>query len=207
MHCRCIVIYEGRAKSYLKEGDYIIIKKPDGTILIHGASKQTPLNFQCAGANISINKNELISERRREKLTIKIIKIHHYYLINEWSNNEIEIRMTENDLRNHIKENLEELLKEKIIKIEEEYPTKFGPIDLLAIDVNNVYHVIEIKRKKASISACSQVDRYLSCINENKKGWIMSPSISKNALNYLNEKNINWLEVTHQTDINSLNTC
>jgi hypothetical protein len=40
------VIYDGRAFSTLEHGDYLVIRKADGSFQIHGASAVKPLNYQ-----------------------------------------------------------------------------------------------------------------------------------------------------------------
>jgi RecB family endonuclease NucS len=54
---------------------------------------------------------------------------------------------------------------EKTIQTIEEYETPYGPVDIVAI-TKETHHIIEIKRAKAQISACTQLLRYLEYFHE-----------------------------------------
>jgi len=196
----CQIQYKGRAKSTLELGKYVILHKSDGSIAVHGASLLKPLNFQPPGAKLTLIDNKLISTRGKETLYIEIIDILHYHEILNWSDNKINITMTEKDLRNKIISNLNEILKINAIKIIIEYQTDYGSVDLVIISDDEIYHVIEIKRGKANISGCTQLARYLHFFNEKgikTIGYIMSPLISENALKYSQKLNIKWIQVSH----------
>src|SRR5947209_1248902 len=48
----CQVTYEGRASSVLPRGHYLLVRKADGSFLVHGARLTTPLNYQGAGSRL-----------------------------------------------------------------------------------------------------------------------------------------------------------
>src|SRR4051812_3895718 len=48
----CQVFYEGRASSVLPRGHYLLVRKADGSFLVHGARLTTPLNYQGAGSRL-----------------------------------------------------------------------------------------------------------------------------------------------------------
>ena len=54
LYCLCDVVYDGRAYSTLERGNYLIIYKPDGSLLIHGSSKSTPRNYQSVGSKVDL---------------------------------------------------------------------------------------------------------------------------------------------------------
>lgn len=197
----CSISYNGRASSSLVPGNYLITRKGDGTLLIHGASRFNPLNFQTRGAISRLDGDMLVSTRKNEIIAIKLEKIIHYYELPHWSDNRIVISMTEDELKNSIFDNLEFWLGEKVAEKYMEHPTPYGPIDIFAVGASAVNYVIEVKRAKASLASCAQLERYLGYYKEIKKdahGWLMSPGISSGALKYCESHNLKWLKVMHR---------
>lgn len=199
LHADCEVIYNGRASSKLKRGYYLVIRKEDGSLLIHGAAKMTPLNYQSPGASLQTTQNKIISTRKNETIEIVIYKAIKLYEMDDWTDGVLEITKTEEELKQKIIMNIETILGESIIEVHDEYDTPYGQVDVLAITATT-WHVIEVKRGKASLSACTQVLRYLGHFHEKKhqaKGWIMSPDISKNAMSYCEKHQLLYRKITH----------
>lgn len=192
LYAKCDVIYVGRASSTLVPGNYLIIHKNDGTIKIEGSELFTPLNYQPPGAMLiwDESKKQLISNRNDEQLIITLYDIFYYKELKHWSNNKIHITKTESELRDKIYEQLNTILGVSIKEAFKEFRTPVGSIDILAVDENEIYHIIEVKRGKPNISACGQLDRYCSYfdkIGQKNYGYIASPKITSNALKYINE--------------------
>jgi len=196
LYAKSEIKYDGRATSILDIGNYLIIYKDDGSILIHGGNKIQPKNYQGSKSKIHISDNKIISTRKSETITIIIHNIINVFYPEEWSHKGIKITKTEKDLVDKIIKNIDNLLDRNIDSVETEYPTDAGPIDIIAWDYYGMAHVIEVKRGKANINACSQVRRYVEYI-DNGKTYIASPKISKNALNYCKKHGIKWLEIDH----------
>lgn len=189
LSCNCSVTYDGRAKSTLIPGNYVIIHKSDGTLLIHGDSLFKPLNFQPPGAIMRKYGNKLISTRKNETITIDIISISNYYEPIEWSDNKIKLTGSESDMRSNFISNIlyKHFTKGSQDEIFIEYKTPVGSIDLLLVQ-NQIYTVFEFKRKKANLSGCTQLLRYVDyfkSVNICCNGILVSPSITDNALKYL----------------------
>lgn len=200
LYAFCSVKYDGRAKSTLIPGNYLITHKNDGTLRIDGGSLCTPLNYQPPGAILHKVKDSLISIRKNEKITIEIDKIHYYQELRNWSSNKIEIKKTEAQLRDKIVNKIDKILKVKTIEVFKEFKTPVGDIDILAIDEYDTYHIVEVKRGKANLATCSQLERYCFYfvdIMKNVKDYIASPDISDNALRYANENYQTYLKVEH----------
>lgn len=192
------VYYSGRASSFLDRGRYIIIHKSDGSLLIHGSSKTTPINYQGPGAKLEYADNLLISKRKSETIKVIIYNIISYIPLEEWSNLSLKIEKTEKELVQKLYNNWENYFNVKLVNIYLEYKSNLGPIDFLGIDNENTYHVVEVKRKTAVINHCSQLKRYLESLEEqNIKtiGYIASPKISKSALAYLEKHNYKWINL------------
>lgn len=67
-----------------------------------------------------------------------------------------------------------------------EYPTEVGPIDILAVDDNNDFYVLELKRSRSPDKAIGQVARYMGWLNntigrhQKVFGIIVAKEISEN---------------------------
>jgi RecB family endonuclease NucS len=200
LYAECTVDYLGRARSSLEPGNYLIIRKGDGSLMIHGPKKLRPLNYQPPGAILKHVGDQLISKRKDEIIIITILQIINYTEYEQWTDNKIQISMTENDLREQIIRNVDSMLDDNIIEITKEFATPYGPIDILAI--GSTYHVIEVKRGKAGIASCTQLLRYLGYFEEIGQpavGWIMSPRIVGKAKTYLEERGCRWVSVQHSS--------
>ncbi len=195
LYARCEVWYKGRAESYLAPGDYLIIRKKDGTLLIHGATLTTPLNYQPPGAELEYKRTPegiiLTSTRKKEVIKIKIQEVYTHLSADSWSNNKITLWGTEGHLREYVIKNIDKYFPGHI-DVSVEYNTPVGAVDLLVIQdkpPERVYNVIELKRKKATLAACSQLGRYLQYFRTTMRvitiGYIFSPSITTNALTHL----------------------
>ena len=195
MYADCSVTYDGRACSTLDRGNYLIIRKQDGTLLIHGADKSPPKNYQGSGATLVAVNDGLLSIRKKEKIKIELFNIINFENLSDWSNNAINIRKTEAELVNKIVANSQEYLNVNLKSIEKEFKTPHGPIDILGTEDNGTLHIVEVKRKTASLAHCSQLSRYMEVFTGNRIGYIASPDIGKNALRYLDNHDLRWIKV------------
>lgn len=166
--------------------------------MIHGASKMVPLNYQPPGAIMRRDGNKLISTRKEETIEITIDLIISFTEFDQWSDNSVVISKTEKDLRNYIIEHIDVLTDDTIHETTTEFKTPYGNVDLLA--VGRLYHVIEVKRNKASMAACSQLLRYVNYfkeIHQPSVGWLMCPALSRGALQMLEKHGLRWRQVEH----------
>lgn len=181
------IIYNGRAQSTSNSAYRLLIKKLDNSIQIHNGNKVNPLNYMGPKSTISINGNVITANNKKESILIDISEIIYYNELDNWSNDGIDINGTEKQLV----ERLVLKFKEKCDTVEfhMEYRTAVGDIDLLIIDDKSIYHIIEAKRRKASISAVSQLDRYVKFLSESHKcvGYIVAPDINANAQKQLDK--------------------
>lgn len=198
LYAQCSVDYDGRASSHLDEGNYLIVRKTDGSLMIHGNTLCVPINYQGSKATLTKDGKKLISTRKKETITVHVSNIWWYEEVVDWSEGKISISKTEFQLRDKIAFNISALLNAKIVSCQTEAPTSVGTMDILAIDDKGQCHIVEVKRGKANLAAVSQLKRYVdyyqlqSCV-----GWLASPDISKNALKHLNDNGLKWLQVSH----------
>lgn len=196
LFANCSIIYDGRASSTCKKGNYLIIRKGDGTLMIHGNSLTKPLNYQPPTAIMVQKENKLLSTYKHETIQIDIKEFIHYQALTNWHDNKISISKTEDELRQKFINNIHSYF-ETYDEIYTEYKTPLGPVDLLVV-INNVYHVFEFKRKRTGIQTIGQITRYMSYFKEIGKehiGYIAAPGMSDNAMNQANKKGIKFIQI------------
>ena len=201
LYCNCSVKYEGRAYSTLEYGNYLIIVKDDKSIQIHGNNKIQPRNYQGSKTDISLNDNMLICINKKEKITIDIREILFIKSVDGWSDYEIKISRTEKELVDKISNNIKGYINEEDeCIIEREYKTDNGPIDLFVFSLNRG-HLIEVKRRKATVTDGTQLNKYHEAIKAETSltdlcCYLAAPAIGKNAQRYLDGKGYKFIEVT-----------
>jgi len=193
----CDVIYDGRASSILQRGNYLIIRKPDHSLSIHGSTLIQPRNY-LAGGSVVYNENVLEFVYKKEKIIIRIYNIISIVELTNWSDHKISITKTERELALKIVNNWDTYFNNSNVEyIYQEYQTSLGPIDIFGKSTDADY-VIEVKRKTCSIKDVTQLLRYVEAIetpNRIIKGYLASPSINKNALKYLTKHGMNHLQI------------
>lgn len=197
------VEYNGRAKSSLKAGRLLIIHKSDGTLLIHGDSLCTPRNYQPPGAILKLDGNRLVSTRKGETIIITICEILSYTELPAWSTERVAISRTERELRDYLASTLPKYIDANIVETHIEFKLPVGAIDILAIDSNNSYHIIEVKRRTIGLPVIYQLNRYVDYLKSLSKttfGYVAGPGISKNALHHLGFTGYQYLAIEHQVD-------
>ena len=210
----CRVEYEGRALSELDWGERIIMIKPDGAFLIHQDKKVEPVNWQPPKSKTKayIQDDVLFLESRRrtpkELLSVEIKKIQFINYANIEDFEELEQAGYEKDMSDMIMEK-PHLIEDGFIPTTREYSVEHGFIDILGKDSDNNLMVLELKARKAGVSAVKQLRRYLQDLEntendylrevevEKKKirGLLVAPSIMNDALELLEEEGIEFVEV------------
>jgi len=222
LYACCKVIYEGRALSQLNWGERIILIKPDGSFLIHQEKKVDPVNWQPPKSKTrSYLKNDnlfLESLRRtpKERLNVEVKKVHfiNYALLEDFE--DLEIAGYEKDMGDMIMEK-PHIIEKGFKPTVREYNTEHGFIDILGKDSNNNLMVLELKCRKAGVSAVKQLKRYLSDfedenndllkeVTENKKeirGLLVAPSIGDDAKELIEEEGIEFVAVEPPKELKS----
>ena len=210
----CKVSYEGRALSELNWGERIILIKPDGAFLIHQEKKVEPVNWQPPKSRTrSYIKNDnlfLESHRRtpKELLTVEVRKIQFITYANIEDYEELEQAGYEKDMSDMIMEK-PHLVEEGCSPTTREYSVEHGFIDILGKDKDNNLMVLELKARKAGVTAVKQLRRYLQdlentendylkeCKAQKKqiRGLLVAPSIMDDALELLEEEGIEFVSI------------
>jgi len=207
LHALAEVSYDGRAYSTLAVGDYLIIKKADGSLMVHGAANVPPLNYMSGSKNVQVSGNTITATRRSETIIIKVHEVHHLFEV-KLSANKIEIGRTEAELTDKLVANPQYYLGAGVYQAFREHHTSAGPVDLVL--VSDCIYIIEVKRKKIALKDLYQVRRYLDAFEKRalaeKKafgvcqdckviGCLAGPEISANAQIQCNEQGIRFIRV------------
>lgn len=198
LYADCSVVYNGRACSTLERGRYLIIHKLDGTLLIHNANGNPPVNYQGSKATLSFDGSCLISHRKKESITVSINEVIEYHALSNWSVNAAVIRDTEKDLVDKLYDNWDAIIGISVVKKVREFATTHGPIDLVGITSDGLHCIVEVKRGKASLNHCSQLNRYYEHFAANYvrcEARLACPAIGVNALNYLKAHGYTWVHL------------
>lgn len=200
----CKVSYDGRAKSELGSGDRVIILKSDGSFLIHQNKKREPVNWQPPGCKISCStKNEkiiLTSIRKKPKETLKV-ELSKIYMLTHFISRDYEdldLVGSENQMSDYIFYENPEIIEEGFKPIVQEKSISSGVIDMLGKDKDGNLVILELKRRRASLDAVSQLKRYVDTLKEetkNLRGILVAPSITENAFKLLKECGMEFKEI------------
>jgi len=189
----CKVDYDGRASSHLPLGDRLVMIRPE-VVTVHSLDDRVnPVNYM-QEANTIIEDNTIISTRSNpeESLTITFSRIDKHVVYDGSDEAELSLTGTEDELQEELHSS-PELIDTMFISHEREYDTGAGPVDIRG-ELNGEECLVEVK-KNATVSAVSQLSRYLKADNTNK-GIIASHTITETAEKTLNNyDNILWRHV------------
>ncbi|MAE13506.1 endonuclease NucS [Candidatus Woesearchaeota archaeon] len=186
----CSVEYDGRAESYLPEGERVILIKSDNSLQIHQPTGNTPVNYMKEGATHSFYEeggNLVIrSSLEKERLLITVLKVHDLITRKLQDGQGIQLQGNEKDMSDYIYAN-PDVIEDGFKPLSREEHTKYGFIDVFGNDRDGNLVVVECKRFKADPSAATQLRRYVEKIKKSKgvskvRGVLVAPKISKNGL-------------------------
>ncbi len=200
----CVVKYQGRAGSKLAEGERLILIKRDGTFLVHQNEGFKPVNYQPPGTMVSVDieDEELIIRARRkdprELIEVTMPEVNYVKNIKLRDDEDIDIHGTERQLADMLMEDLS-VVEEGMKARNKESPLPQGDVDIFAEDKEGKYVVIEVKRKKASLDAVSQLKRYVEETEKRKdketRGILCAPGISSKARKHLEDSGLEFSEL------------
>ncbi len=188
----CSVEYNGRARSTLERGKYLIIYKGDGSVAIHGATKNKPLNYLGSNTNLTVETSTITWKTKKESITIQVYEMIHTHQLDLASNAPVVTR-TEKQLVDKLVANWETLIGRKS-EIVREKQTQHGPIDIYAVDQNGQV-IVEAKRKNATLKDITQVLRYKEAFEGTVECYVAAPGISNKAAAYAEKHQVRFLQV------------
>jgi hypothetical protein len=201
----CEIRYQGRAQSALSLGERLILLKPDGTLLVHTATKIKPVNWQPPGARFSAALEEghvVVTSKRgspEEVVRIALRSIDALQSFGLKDDESLALLGTELDLAKLLAKH-PDLVEEGFQVTARERGNGRGPMDLVGIDAKGARVVVELKRKAAGLKEAEQLRRYVERERAAKgkvRGILMAPAISDQARKYLAElgmetKDVEW---------------
>lgn len=195
LYADCDVTYDGRATSTLSRGNYIVIRKADGSFLIHGSNKSTPINYQGPKSKMTLSEDTITVHRKKESIKVRVYSIKKIDILPDWSIGELNISMTEKNLVEKFVANPEQYLKWNPVEVRLEYSTSMGPVDVMCLDALGGVSIIEFKRHKITLNHCIQLKKYVEAMGCNVTGYIAAPRINAKALEYCHLNNFTYIEI------------
>lgn len=200
----CEIDYQGRAESSLSSGERIILLKPDGSLLVHTASRLKPVNWQPPGSAhaAAVEGGELvITSRRRnpeETVRIRMKEIHAVSCFRLRDDRELMLVGTEEDLARllHVRPGL---VEPGFRPWARERRGERGQMDVYGEDAAGRRVVIEVKRRQASMKEVEQLRRYVEKERQARagpvRGVLVAPGITERAKRYLGELGLEFKRV------------
>ena len=210
----CKVEYEGRALSQLNWGERIILIKPDGSFLIHQDKKVEPVNWQPPKSKTRsyMKDGRLILESHRrtpkELLTVEVRQIQFINYANVEDFEELEQAGYEKDMSDMIMKR-PHIIEEGFTPKTREYSVEHGFIDILGKDSDGNLMILELKARKAGVSAVKQIRRYLQDLENTDNDYLkeckaqkkriravlVAPSLMEDAREMIEEEGIEFVSV------------
>lgn len=191
----CSVVYEGSAVGVLNRGDFILFKKRDGSVSIHGGSLNQPRNY-LRSTKIEVDDKVIIFSNKKERLIIHVECLHWKNGAGTWSENLVQIYRSERQLVEKFCTNIKTLLPEAYmgdVQLEYQIPGN-GRVDIGIFKENKTW-LIEVKRKKATQVNVGQVIKYRDHYSDTHQPNLVlaAPDISDNGLVYAEKNGIQFI--------------
>ena len=199
----CSVLYEGRARSRLADGDRMVMIKPDGSFLVHQDRNLEPVNWQPPKSQCKASLKEgllHIEGARRNPPERLEVEIHSTYMASYFigeDSKDLELAGYEADMVDMAFES-PELIEKGFRPTNREYSTENGFIDILGKDHDGNLMVLEFKSRRAGINAVKQLKRYLDCFIDHKqfvRGVLVAPSVTDDAADLLKKYKLEFKEL------------
>ncbi|MCA1819407.1 MAG: endonuclease NucS [Thermoplasmatota archaeon] len=199
----CEVRYQGRARSDLNRGERLVLLKPDGTLLIHTASKAKPVNWQPPGASFAVAIEGglvVLTSSRAKPEEIVRVAFHSVSLLVSLPLRDgagLDLVGTEDDLQALLFAQ-PALVEIGFVPAMRERNSKRGFYDIDGHDAEGRRLVVELKRTTAGVSEAQQLWRYVERLRKNDskvRGLLLAPSVAEKARSLLDEHGLEWREL------------
>ena len=211
---KCQVDYQGRLTSHLPLATRLIMRKADGSVLVHAdGGSYKPLNWMTPPVIVvEITPTEVQAEHgakevwrfeHRKTGDSLIIVVHE--ILHDYS---VDLGVDPGLVKDGVEAHLQELFAEQIgllgdghTLVKREYATAIGPVDILARA--QIGHVaVEIKRR-GEIAGVEQLTRYLELLNRDPllapvKGVFAAQEIKPQARTLATDRGIECLVLDYQ---------
>ncbi|MDP7181897.1 MAG: endonuclease NucS [Candidatus Woesearchaeota archaeon] len=193
----CEINYSGRAESQLARGDRIIIIKTDGALLVHQPLGNAPVNYMKPGTahTVHVEKDQLVLKsenlQQKEFLDVFVHKVHFFNSHKLEDGQKIILQGNEADMADMLYKQ-PDLIEKGFKAVSQEEQTKYGYVDVLGVDKDEVLTVVECKRYCADLAAVTQLRRYVERLMASKglkkvRGILAAPKITANAQKMLED--------------------
>ncbi len=208
---RCRVEYDGRAASSLAAGNRMLIAKPDGAILVHTETGQQPVNWQppgCTHEGASTNGELVVRSKREtpaEQLLVQFERVDHAVAYDATGANDVTVTGTEADLRDRILDD-PSLIEPGFEPRVTERETPAGAVDIYGKDEDGNVVVLELKRRRVGPDAVSQLNRYVSALDQELhagtelRGILVAPSVTDRAERLLEKRGLEFMSVSPSSE-------
>ncbi len=208
---RCIVEYDGRARSRLGAGDRHVTCKPDGTVLVHTDEGQKPVNWQPPGCvhQPSVEAGGFVLRSTRETpaetLLIRFERLRHVAAFDVTDPAELSLSGTEEDLRDRVLDH-PSAVEAGFEPLATERDTPAGAVDIYGEDAKGRAVVVELKRRRAGLDAVGQLERYVDALRRDLhadrevRGILVAPSATERTRDLLAEEGLEFVSLAPETD-------
>lgn len=210
----CSIQYQGRARSMLHRGERLLLLKPDGTFLVHTATKAKPVNWQPPGASFHAEMEEgrliLTSYRPKPEEIVKVTfhETRMMLAVPLEDREDLALVGSEGDLQALLFAQ-PDLVEEGFVPRRRERDSERGYYDLDGDDGQGRRLVIEVKRGTAGVKEAQQLWRYVEPLRarldgeEGKqgdgakrvRGMLIAPRIAPKARALLRDQGLEWKEL------------
>ena len=153
--------------------------------------------------SLIVENNQLVIKSKnipgKEFMDISIEKIFFFNSHNLNDPHSVSVVGTEEDMSNMIFNN-PQLIEEGFKTVSREEQTKYGFVDVLGVDKNEILTVVECKRYSADLGAVTQLRRYVEKIMVSKgindvRGILAAPKITNNAKKMLEDWGFSFVPI------------
>lgn len=203
----CEVEYEGRASGYVGPGERVVICKPDGTLLVHRPTGADPVNWQPPGSTFLLEDDadglRLIA-RRSDPPEVVTVHLPEVFSLSRFAADDtapLELSGTEAEMHEYLLDNPTEI-EDGLRVLEHERDSPFGTIDIFATDAEGRPVVIEVKRRRATLTHVDQLRRYMDEYRETNpdaRGLLVAPAASEKVERALRAHDLEVVELAEFT--------
>jgi endonuclease len=199
----CEVKYQGRARSDLHRGERLVLLKPDGTLLIHTASKAKPVNWQPPGATFAVaveDERLVLSSARSKPEEIVRVTFHAVRMLASVPLRDgagLDLVGTEDDIQ-ALLFTRPSLVEAGFLPARRERNSKRGFYDLDGHDAEGRRLVVEVKRTVAGVAEAQQLWRYVERLRRKDpgvRGLLIAPRVADKARSLLEEHALEFREI------------
>ncbi|MDL5361690.1 endonuclease NucS [Halalkalicoccus sp. NIPERK01] len=205
----CTVEYDGRAASELGPGERHVMCKPDGTVLVHTAEGQKPVNWQPPGCTqeARIEDGILVLHSRRsnpdEELVVRFTRVAHLAIFETdgAEGTTLSVTGTEEDMKRRILEE-PDLIEPGFRPLATERETPAGAVDVYGEDREGAVVILELKRRRVGPDAVGQLSRYVEALERDLhagvaiRGILVAPSVTDRARRLLAKKGFEFVALS-----------